>query len=379
MKSKTPLLAAALTVALMSIPLLSSAQAQSTNPLAPFVYHQTNLASNTPGVAAFPDALLGSPRGFANQPGGSFVIAGNGTGEASLHNGDGSPAPLFSVAPGIILPSPSGGVPGGFGTLSGPTGVVWNPTPGFVVPGTNLPALFLFVTQQGAIDAWAPNLPGDPVLAVRAVDNSSVGANYTSLAFGASAQGTFIYAANVASGQIDVFDENFQAANGTLPGKFVDPEIPAGYVPFGIQSLDGTLAVTYAKQNAQKNFIVPGAGAGFVDIYDTDGQLLQRLASGGLLNAPWGVTRAPSAFGGASGQILVGNFGDGHILAFDQSGQDVQFLVDQQFQPIVIPGLWGLHFGGGADSGPRTLFFTAGPDSTHGLFGSLTSADPFEF
>ena len=369
MNSKTPLLTAALSaVVLMSTSLLSGAQAQE-HSLTPFVLKRTNLVADTAGIAPTTDPLLVDPWGLAFQPGGALWINDAATGVATLYDGNGT-----KVQATFTVPNPTNAK-----APSNPTGLVWNPSKGLLVPGTQLTSVFVFATLQGTIAAWAPNLPVAPTDAVTAVDNSKAGAVYTGLEFGVSAQGTFLYAANVKTGQIDVFDSNFQPAGAKLPGKFVDPAIPAGFVPFGIHAIDGNLAVTYALQNPQKNFIVPNAGAGFVDIFDTNGTLVQRLASRGLLNAPWGVTRAPAGFGGASGQIVVGNFGDGHLLAFDQTGATVHFLVDEQRQQINLPGLWSLHFGGGADSDPRTLFFTAGVgQGQHGLFGALTPIDPFE-
>ncbi|HLZ66195.1 MAG TPA: TIGR03118 family protein [Aliidongia sp.] len=371
MSSKTPLLAAALTAALMSTAFVSGAHAETAeHSRTPFVYKSTNLVADTAGIAATTDPSLIDPWGLAFQPGGAFWINDRGAGVATLYDGTGKKVPATFTVPNVAKPN----------APSSPTGLVWNSSSGFLVPGTQLTSVFLFATLEGSIAAWAPKLPVAPTVAVTAVDNSKTGAVYTALELGVSAQGTFLYAANVNSGQIDVFDTKFQPAGAKLPGHFSDPAIPAGFVPFGIHAVDGNLAVTYARQNAQKNFIVPGAGAGFVDIFDTDGTLVQRLASRGPLNAPWGVTRAPAGFGGPSGEILVGNFGDGHILSYDEDGDSIHALLDQRRQQIVIPGLWSLHFGGGAVSDPRTLFFTAGiGQGTHGLFGALTPIDPFEF
>jgi len=368
MSFKTSAIAAVLTAAA----LLLTVGAQAEDPLTPFVYKRTGLVTDTAGVAGAAitiDPTLVDPWGLAFQPDGAFWVADQGTGVATLYGGDGT-----KVNATFTIPNPVAGK-----VSTGPTGMIWNPTgKSFVVPGTQLTSLFIFATLEGTIAAWAPNLPVAPTVAVTAVNNSQSGAVYTGLAFGVTQQGSFLYAANVNSGHIDVFDAKFQPANGQLPGSFFDPGMPAGFVPFGIQPLDdGNLAVTYALQNPQKNFILPNAGAGFVDIFDTDGELLQRLASGGPLNAPWGVTRAPAGFGGPSGQILVGNFGDGHLLAYNETGDVVHALVDDQRQQIVIPGLWSLHFGGALASDPRALFFTAGVgQGQHGLFGALTPIDP---
>ena len=362
-------LAAALTAAMMSAALVPSANAADEHSLTPFVYKRTNLVADTQGVAPTTDPLLLDPWGLAFQPGGAFWINDRASGVSTLYTGTGTKVnATFTIPNPINAQAPSS-----------PTGLVWNATSGFKVPGTALTSVFLFATLQGSIAAWAPNLPVAPTDAVTAVDNSKTGAVYTGLAQGESTKGSFLYATNVKTGQIDVFDTTFQPAGDKLPGHFTDPAIPAGFVPFGIHALDGNLAVTYARQNPQKNFIVPGAGAGFVDIFDTNGTLVQRLAAGGPLNAPWAVTRAPAGFGGPSGEILVGNFGDGHILSYNEAGDSIHILVDEQRQQITIPGLWALHFGGGAVSDPRTLFFTAGiGQGQHGLFGALTPVDPFD-
>ena len=171
-------------------------------------------------------------------------------------------------------------------------------------------------------------------------------------------------------GTIDVFDSNYKPAS--TDGGFVDPDIPAGFAPFGIQKIDGDLFVSYAKQNASKHDDVAGRGNGFVDVFDTDGHLLRRFASGRQLNSPWGMTRASFAFGSFSGMILIGNFGDGRVNVFDSGGEFVGELRDSHGKPLVIDGLWTLTLGGGAKSSPDTVYFTAGPNhETDGLFGAI--------
>jgi uncharacterized protein (TIGR03118 family) len=331
-----------------------------------FIYGQVNLVADTKGSAATTDPTLVDPWGLAFQPGGAFWINDRAAGVATLYDGTGN-----KIQPTFTIPKPAGVGP------SSPTALVWNPSKGFLVPGTQLTSVFLFATLQGTIAAWAPNLPVTPTSAVTAVDNSKAGAVYTGLDFGVNDQGAFLYAANVKTGRIDVFDSTFKPAGDKLPGRFSDPKIPSGFVPFGIHTIDGNLAVTYARQNAAKTFITPAKGEGFVDIFDTNGNLVQHLAARGPLNAPWGVALAPAGFGGSSGEIIVGNFGDGHVLAFDEKGGDGSMLLDRKLRPITLPGLWSLSFGGGAASDPRTLFFTAGVgQGHHGLFGSLTPLTP---
>ena len=218
-----------------------------------------------------------------------------------------------------------------------------------------------------------------PDQAVLAVDKSP-GAVYKGLVFGTNHHGVFLFATNFRAGTIDVFAANgsqgFRPATPTeIEGDFTDPDIPAGFAPFGIQNINGDLLVTYAMQDAKKHDDVAGPGHGFVDIFDTDGHLLRRFASRGTLNSPWGVARASFAFGRFSGDILVGNFGDGQINAFDSDGKFLGALKDGDGQPIVIDGLWTLTLGGGRNSSSDTLYFTAGPNGeADGLFGTITPA-----
>jgi uncharacterized protein (TIGR03118 family) len=235
-------------------------------------------------------------------------------------------------------------------------------------------AVFLFATEDGTISAWAPGLsPNDQ--AVLAVDSSgaSPSAVYKGLVFGVNASGVFLFATNFRAGRIDVFDHTYHSA--VTDGTFTDPNIPAGFAPFGIQNINGDLFVTYAKQDSRQHDDVAGKGNGFVDVFDTEGHLLRRFASRGDLNSPWGVARASYAFGGFSGDILVGNFGDGRINVFDSDGNSLGQLQDAKGKKIAIDGLWTLTLGGGAKSSSDTLFFTAGPNGeTDGLFGTITPA-----
>jgi len=208
------------------------------------------------------------------------------------------------------------------------------------------------------------------------VDNSGSAAVYKGLAFGSNASGNFLYASNFRAARIDVIDKSFAPA--ALAGSFSDPNIPLGFAPFDIQNLNGTLYVTYAKQDATRHDDVAGPGLGFVDAFDTSGNLLRRIASGGALNSPWGLAIAPSGFGPFHNDLLVGNFGDGTINAFDLGtlkfhGQ----LGDGTGHPIQNDGLWALRFGNGGAGGPtNTLFFTAGlNDEQDGLYGSIVSVE----
>ena len=262
-----------------------------------------------------------------------------------------------------------------------PTGMVWNPTTGsagFLVPGTTPPitAVFIWATEDGTISAWAGGLnPADQ--AVLAVNNSP-NAVYKGLAVGTNTHGVFLYATDFRGAKIDVFaPPNFSAATSTqIPGSFTDPNIPSGFAPFGIQNINGNLFVTYALQDQQKHDDVAGKGNGFVDVFDTSGNLIGRFASQGTLNSPWGVSRASFAFGRFSGDILVGNFGDGRITAFGNDGKPHGLLRDAMTnKPLAIDGLWTITLGGGRNSDSDVLYFTAGPNGeADGLFGTVTPA-----
>jgi uncharacterized protein (TIGR03118 family) len=364
-------------------------------------YVVTPLVSDLAGKAKFQDGVLRNSWGVAFTPAGSpFWIADNGTGCSTLYDGTGAKQSLqVSIPlPGNVVPStdckqpPTPAAPTGTVkpplTPAAPTGIIWNPSPAFVVPGTvspvnskGIPAVFIFDTEDGTISAWAGGL-SPPANAVIAVDNSKIpnaanGAVYKGLAFGVNVHGAFLFATNFRAGTIDVFGPPNAPGGLFTPAKtdggFTDPQIPAGFAPFGIQNIDGDLFVTYAKQDAQKHDDVAGPGNGFVDVFDTDGHLLRRFASRGRLNSPWGVARASFAFGQFSGDILVGNFGNGKINVFDSNGRFIDQLEGPNGKPLAIDGLWTLTLGGGANSSSDTLYFTAGPNGEKdGLFGTIT-------
>ena len=355
-------------------------------------YAVTPLVSDIAGDAAVSDPVLQNAWGVAFSPAGSpFWVNDNATGCSTLYGGDGSIVPLQVAIPlpGNIIPSnschtidpknPPKVAP------AGPSGIVWNPSTAFLVPGTKLPAAFIFATEDGTLSAWAGGLtpPDNAVLAIdnSASPNAANGAVYKGLVVGVNAKGVFLFATNFRAGTIDVFGPtgpNGLFTTATTDGNFKDPGIPAGYAPFGIANIDGDLFVTYAQQNAQRHDDVAGQGHGFVDVFDTDGHLLRRLASRGPLDSPWGVARASYAFGRFSGDILVGNFGNGKINVFDENGRFIDELDDKDGKAIVIDRLWTLILGGGSKSKSDTLYFTAGPaGETHGLFGTITPvADP---
>jgi uncharacterized protein (TIGR03118 family) len=341
-------------------------------------YAVTNLVSDISGIASTTDPVLQNAWGVAFSPAASpFWVTDNATGCSTLYDGAGAKQTLQVKIPlpGNVIPtsackhvnpaSPPNPSP------AAPTGMVWNPTTTFLVPGTTKPASFIFATEDGTISAWANGLTPTNDQAVLAVDNSASAAVYKALVFGTNPNGVFLFATNFRAGTIEIFDHNY--ASVTTDGDFKDPAIPAGFAPFGLQNINGDLFVTYAKQNAQKHDDVAGRGNGFVDVFDTDGHLLRRLVAQGQLNSPWGVARASYAFGRFSGDVLIGNFGDGKINAFDSNGNFRDTLKGPDSKPIVIDGLWTLTLGGGRNSSSDTLYFTAGPNGeTDGLFGTIT-------
>ncbi len=337
----------------------------SLNPLYPSttvgnVYVQSNLVSDIPGMAAHTDTNLVNPWGISFNAASPFWICDNGSGLSTLYNTTGTPQALVVSIP------PPGSTPTNMGT---PTGTIANTTTNFIV-SNNVAAHFIFATEDGVIAAWASG-----AAAVRKVDNSAQGTVYKGLATGNASGSNYIYAADFHNGRIDVFDGNFNPA--TLAGNFSDTNIPAGFAPFNIQNMGGQLYVTYAKQDGAAHDDIPGSGNGYVNVFDTAGRLVQRFASQGVLNSPWGVAKAP-AFGAFGGDVLIGNFGDGGINVFSPTGQWLGRLNDTNNTPIGIPGLWALAFGNGGSGGdPHTLYFTAGIDGeTHGLFGSLAAVAP---
>jgi uncharacterized protein (TIGR03118 family) len=355
-------------------------------------YRQTNLVSDVAGLARFQDKNLVNSWGLSHSPTSPWWISDNGTGLATVYNGDGTPFLVAGSPLVVTIPLPAGVTPP---PPAAPTGNVFNSVNStnpneFVVTenGKSGPSTFMFATEDGTISGW--NRGVDPTNAILAVDRSAavdpqgdVGAVYKGLATGSNDKGDFIYATNFRFGQVEQFDASFKLVN-----TFTDPQLSSDcpipgppaqcFAPFGIQNIGGLLFVTFALQNAAKHDDVAGPGNGFVDVFDTSGNLVQRLASHGTLNSPWGLTLAPEGFGRFGKDLLVGNFGDGHINAFEpDTGAFRGQLKDQRGNPITINGLWALGFGNGGLAGPTdTLFFTAGiNDEADGLFGSITKGE----
>jgi uncharacterized protein (TIGR03118 family) len=351
---------------------LSAAPAHATGS----TFTQTNLVSDIPGLAATTDPDLVNAWGISHSTSSPFWVSDNAKGVTTLYNGEGTKIFLNfggQHLPHVVIPPPKGSAPG---TLSTPTGQVFNTaqsSESFKVSNgtTSARAVFIFATEDGTISGWNPSV--DPANAVRMVDNSASGAVYKGLAIGSNSSGDFLYAANFHAGTIDVFGSDFKPAH--LSGSFTDPDIKAGFAPFNIQNLDGNLYVTYAKQDADAHDDVAGPANGYVDVYNTDGVLLKRLASHGRLDSPWGLAIAPKSFGRFAGDLLAGNFGDGRVNVVDLNGAGfLGQLRDADNRAITIDGLWGLIVGNGGNGGdPTKVYFSAGPNGeAHGLFGSLT-------
>jgi len=355
---RLPATVAAGTVALLT---LSPAPHLTAAPPTSF-YQETDLVSDQPGVALIQDTDVVNPWGVTLSPtAGGFWVANNGTGIATIYTGD--------VAGSVFMKAPlEVTIPGG-----SPTGTVFNPTTDFVVASgsSSGAAVFLFASQAGVISGWNPGVP-PPAPSTMAQTGATEEAVYTGLAIGQASGGNRLYAADFEHRRIDVFDASFHL----LPSdeSFIDEDIQKNYSPFNIQNLGGRLYVTYAQQSRQEPDEESGHGTGFVDVFDTDGHLLQRLIRNSHLVAPWALALAPADFGPFSNALLVGNFGNGHILAFDpENGDFLGQLEGEDGKPIVIDGLWGFAFGNGVSAGDaNALYFAAGPDDeTHGLFGSL--------
>ncbi len=335
-------------------------------------YQQTNLVSDQAGMARFTDPNLVNPWGIAYGPTSPFWIADNHTGVSTLYNGKGQPFPTSGPLV-VTIPLPGGGT-------SSPTGIVFNGSSDFVVSegGNSGPSLFIFTSEDGTLSGWNPNV--DLTNAILTVDNSASGAVYKGLALGSSRSQNFLFATNFSAGVVDVYDASFHWVRSFTDKKLAHtcPLPGQCYAPFGIRNIGGLLYVTFALQDADKHDDMAGPGHGFVDVFNTNGHLLKRLIAHGALNSPWGLALAPSDFGRFSNTLLVGNFGNGWINAFDpDSGAFLGSLKDKRGNPIVIDGLWALTFGNGTLAGETdTLFFTAGPnEESHGLFGSIESKD----
>ena len=309
----------------------------------------TNQVADLSGVAPVTDPLLVNPWGLSQAPGSPLWVANNGTDTSTLYDKD----TFAKVALTVSVP----GAPTGT-TFVGITGA-FNITSGANTGRT----LFAFATEGGQIEGWNPAV--DATHAVVAVDESASGAVFKGLTLGMSGTSPRLYATDFAHGVVSIYDAGFNKV-----GSFTDPNLPPNYAPFNVQNLNGQLYVTFAKREPGATDETAGQGLGFVDVFNTDGHLVRRLAQHGQLNAPWGLAIAPATFGKFAGALLVGNFGDGRINAYDPTtGNYIGVLRDDQNR-VEIDGLWALR------TGPNgTITFSAGPaDESHGLLGSIGAA-----
>jgi uncharacterized protein (TIGR03118 family) len=353
-RRKKLLKACAFTAALALVPLPAYA--------APSFFIQSNLVTSNQAVltglgyssAAQVDTSLINPWGISHSATSPFWVSDNGAGVSTLYNTAG-------VKQGLVVSiPPPGTVTGQVNNIGGAND--------FKVGGAK--ANFIFATEAGTIAARAAGTAATTV-------HTTAGAVYKGLAIGNNGSGFFLYAANFNSGKIDVFDNNFNPVS--LSGSFTDAGLPAGYAPFNVQTLNGQLYVTYALQDATGHDDVAGPGNGFVSVFDLNGNFVARIASGGTLNSPWGLDIAPAGFGSFANDLLVGNFGDGTINAYDP----VSYLFRGQLSnaagtPLMIDGLWALINGNGGNGGlANRVYFTAGiNDEEDGLFGSLQIPEP---
>jgi uncharacterized protein (TIGR03118 family) len=323
-------------------------------------YSQHNLVSDGAIPAASTDADLVNAWGLVAGPSTPWWVADNQTGLSTLYNGNtGAKVLIGGTIPHVTIPGGS------------PTGVVFNPTTGRFRLPSGATGRFIFDSEAGVISAWAGGTDAVPIV-------TTPNAVYKGLAIATLTDNSFLYATNFHAGKVEVYDMSFTPV--TMAGAFSDPTLPTGYAPFGIQNIGGIIYVTYALQDAEAHDDVAGEGHGYVNAFDTAGHLLGRVASQGPLNSPWGLAMAPSDFGKFKGDLLIGNFGDGRIHAYDPADHfELRGpLHSTHGRPIEIDGLWALQFGNGGAAGPtKTLFFTAGPfEEGHGLFGKLEVAGP---
>jgi uncharacterized protein (TIGR03118 family) len=335
-------------------------------------YSQINLVSDQHGKAHLTDHDLVNAWGLAASPGTNMKpgtplwVADNGSDKATLYQGNG---PMAVSKVGLVVHV----------TGAAPTGQVFNADQSaFIVKdkmGNSGSSLFLFDTENGTIDGWSPGVNPNgsgPSIVTEVARNNGANAVYKGLAIATLRGKTFLYATNFRSGRVEAYNARFKPVE--LPGGlFVDPRLPAGYGPFGIAEIMGKLYVTFAKQDATLHDDVAGRGNGFVDVFTNSGKFVRRLVTRGALDSPWGLALAPRSFGRFGGDLLVGNFGNGHINVYSSgTGKHLGQLRRPNGKPIVIDGLWGLMFGNGNAAKTNQLVFSAGPDhESHGLLGKI--------
>jgi len=352
-------LAAAASVALLTLSVPGSVGVAAAAPAAamPSRYVQTNLVSDQPGMAQLTDPWLVNAWGLSAGPTSPLWVSDNGTDVSTLYTGAAAGGTITAI-PLVVA------IPGG-----APTGQVFNPTAGFVLPDGS-PAFFLFTSENGVLSGW------NPAAGTSAVQVGAVGhAVYKGLALELVGGTERLLAANFHSGRIDMFTSTFHRVH-VGAHQFVDPSLPSGYAPFNVAVVGGQVLVTYAKQDPTRHDDVAGDGHGFVDAFTLNGKLLGSIARKGPLNSPWGLAVAPAGFGQFAGDLLVGNFGDGRIHAYDLSTWRLMgTLKATDGSPLAIDGLWGLLPGNGVNADTDAVWFSAGPGGeAHGLLGTLTSS-----
>jgi uncharacterized protein (TIGR03118 family) len=333
-------------------------------------FTQTTLVSNTPG-GSFMNPNFVNPGGIAASPTGPLFVGNAGTGQLLSFNGIGATQPIA-----VGVPSATG-VP----NTGIPTAMVFSPGSGFVFnngAGFNGPARFIIATRDGTIQAFnqGPD-PNNPITnSFTVVNNASTNANFTGLALGSVSGQDRLFATDFRNGQVRVFDNSFQPI--TSPTAFVDPTLPAGLAPLNVSTIGNRVFVTFAQRDAS-GAIVPGASTGAISTFDLNGNFINRFATAGELNAPSAVALAPSNFGELSNTVLVGNFGNGRINAFNATtGAFVGTVTDNNGQAIANPGLRALTFGNGGEGGAaNSLFFTSGGlNGLSGTFGNIAIPTP---
>jgi uncharacterized protein (TIGR03118 family) len=323
-------------------------------------YSVTNLVSDQPGMAQITDPNLQNAWGLSAGPTTPLWVANNHTDSTTVYRGAVNGSPI--QGPLLVVPVDGGA----------PTGTVFNSTGGFMVPAASAPATFIFSSEAGDITAWSAADPGTDALVMA----SNADADYKGLAIAESNGAPYLYATAFGTNSVDVYDSSFTLQHWA--GAFVDPNLPSHYSPFGIATIGSEIYVSYALHVPGDGDDTSGMHHGFIDVYGTNGRLHRRLVSRGVLNSPWGLTVAPRNFGQFSGALLVGNFGDGRVHAFNRfNGRSLGGLRDAGGHPIKIEGLWGLMFGNGVTGNNNSLIFSAGPnDEAHGLLGTITANTP---
>ena len=337
---------------------LTAVPAAAKAPRPPNVYETQVLVSDQAGVGVVQDTNLVNGWGLVAGPATPWWVANNGTNTSTLYDGTGAPRPLVVSVSGA------------------PTGAVFNGGAGFVVTSgaASGPARFLFAAEDGTISGWNPNVPA-PGSTQAIVAGSHANSIYKGLAIASWNGADYLYATDFHRGKVDVYDSTFTRKHWA--GAFRDRHLPRHYAPFGIQAINGMIFVTYARQDAAREDEIAGAGKGFVDVFTPRGKLLGRVASRGALNAPWGIAWAPATgFGRFSGDLIVGNFGNGRLNGYRWLHGAWHFdgtLRMADGKAVKVDGLWGIGFGNDAAAGPSTtLYFAAGPDDeTHGAFGAI--------